>query len=171
MKNKLLLIDGYSLIYRSFWAFIKSPMYSPGGQNISAVFGFLKTFFYLMESSSPDGAGIIMDSKVPTFRHEMYPEYKATRDKAPAELHEQIPLLVEIAETMGIPVISRDRYEADDIIAALSRKLSDGDTRVFIVSSDKDLMQVITEDVHMLKYEKGTYFDVATWTRMGLRRG
>ncbi len=160
MTNKLLLIDGYSLIYRSFWAFIKSPMYSPDGRNISAVFGFLKTFFYLLENSSPRGVGIIMDSKVPTFRHEMYPEYKATRDKAPAELHEQIPILVEIAEAMGIPVISRNRYEADDIIASLSRKLSDGDTRVFIVSSDKDLMQVITDDVHMLKYEKGTYFDV-----------
>lgn len=160
MKKTLLLIDGYSLIYRSYWAFIKSPIFSPAGENISAVFGFLKTLVSLIEKNNPGGIAVVMDSKVPTFRHEIYPEYKGTRDKAPDDLHAQVPVLTEILQSIKIPVISRDRYEADDIMAALARNIAGKDVAVYIVSSDKDLMQVIDNSIHMLKYEKGNYFDV-----------
>ncbi len=160
MKKTLLLIDGYSLIYRSYWAFIKSPIFSPDGENISAVFGFLKTLFSLIEKKNPGGVAVVMDSKVPTFRHEIYPQYKGTRDKAPDDLHAQVPVLTEILQSIKIPVINRDRYEADDIMAALARNIAGRDVTVYIVSSDKDLMQVIDNSIHMLKYEKGNYFDI-----------
>ncbi len=160
MKKKLFLIDGYSLIYRSFWAFIKSPFFSPDGKNISAVFGFLKTLFYLLEKFNPDGLAVILDSAVPTFRHELYPAYKGTRDKAPEELHEQVPLLIDILSAMGIGIVSKERYEADDIMASIAKNLAGENSSIFIVSSDKDMMQVVDDSIHMLKYEKGNYFDV-----------
>ncbi len=160
MKQTLFLIDGYSLIYRSYWAFIKSPIINSEGKNISAVFGFLKTLFFLLEKYNPDALAVVLDSKVPTFRHEMYPLYKGTRDKAPDELHQQVPLLTSILEAMGITMVQKDRYEADDLMADIAKNLADEAYRIFIVSSDKDLMQVIDDSIHMLRYEKGSYADV-----------
>ncbi len=160
MKKKLFLIDGYSLIYRSYWAFIKSPIRSAEGENISAVYGFLKTLFSLLEKYNPDGLAVVLDSRVPTFRHELYPAYKGTRERAPDELHEQIPLLTSILEAMGIVQVSKDRYEADDLMADIAKNIAGETCDVFIVSSDKDLMQVVDDSIHMLRYEKGSYFDI-----------
>ncbi len=160
MKKKLFLIDGYSLIYRSYWAFIKNPILDSDGNNISAVFGFLKTLFSLLEKYNPDALAVVLDSMVPTFRHELYPAYKGTRDRAPDELHEQIPLLTSLLEVMGIVLVSKDRYEADDLMADIAKNIAGEGHSVFIVSSDKDLMQVIDESIHMLRYEKGSYFDI-----------
>jgi len=160
MKKKLFLIDGYSLIYRSYWAFIKSPIFSSDGRNISAVFGFLKTLFFLIEKYNPDYLSVVLDSKVPTFRHEMYPLYKGTRDKAPDDLHEQVPLLTDILGAMSIALVRKDRYEADDLMGSLAKNFAGPDCEVFIISSDKDLMQVIDDSTHMLRYEKGLYNDI-----------
>ncbi len=160
MKKKLFLIDGYSLIYRSYWAFIKSPIRSAEGENISAVYGFLKTLFSLLEKYNPDALAVILDSKVPTFRHEIYPAYKGTRERAPDELHEQIPLLSSILSAMGIAMVSKDRYEADDLMADIAKNIAGETCGVFIVSSDKDLMQVVDDSIHMLRYEKGSYLDI-----------
>ncbi len=160
MKKKLFLIDGYSLIYRSYWAFIKSPIFSSDGRNISAVFGFLKTLFFLIEKYNPDYLSVVLDSKVPTFRHEMYPLYKGTRDKAPEDLHEQVPLLTDILGAMSIALVRKDRYEADDLMGSLAKNFAGPDCEVFIISSDKDLMQVVDDSTHMLRYEKGLYNDI-----------
>lgn len=160
MKKKLFLIDGYSLIYRSYWAFIKSPIFSSDGRNISAVFGFLKTLFFLIEKYDPDYLSVVLDSKVPTFRHEMYPLYKGTRDKAPDDLHEQVPLLTDILDAMSIVMVRKDRYEADDLMGSLAKNFAGPDCEVFIISSDKDLMQVVDDSIHMLRYEKGLYNDI-----------
>lgn len=172
MKKKLLLLDGFSLIYRSYWAFINNPVRNSQGQNVSAVFGFFSTLLFLIEKHKPDSFAVLMDSPVPTFRHGMYPEYKANREKAPDDLHEQVPLIKEFLEVLGLSVLAREGYEADDLMACAAKKGSDKGFSCYIVSADKDLMQTVTEDVHMLRPEKGEYVDISpelVLEKMGVR--
>jgi DNA polymerase-1 len=93
MKETLYLLDGYSLIYRSYFGFIRSPLRNAEGKNISAVFGFIRTMLSILEKRKTERFVVLMDSKTKTFRHEMYPAYKATRDKSPDDLFEQIPVI------------------------------------------------------------------------------
>jgi len=95
-KSGLFILDGYSLIYKSYFAFIRNPLYNKAGENTSAVFGFFRSLFSFMEQYKPEYFAVAMDSMVPTFRHEIYPEYKATRDKTPDDLHAQIPKIEKI---------------------------------------------------------------------------
>ena len=120
MRDALYLIDGYGLIYRSYFAFLKNPLFNPAGENTSAVFGFFRSFFRLLKLRDPHYLAVIMDSKTPTFRNEKYPEYKANREKAPEDLHAQVPVLEEILGAMGVAVLRKERFEADDIIATLA---------------------------------------------------
>jgi len=156
-KEALYLLDGYSLIYRSYFAFINRPLLNPQGQNVSAYFGFFRSLLNLFDAYNPGYFAVVMDSRVPTFRHEMYPDYKATRDKAPEDLHAQVPLIEETLEAMNIRTVQQDRYEADDIIATLARRCSRDGRPCFIVSGDKDLLQLLDEHVHMLRPDKGSY--------------
>ncbi len=160
MKRKLLLLDGFSLIFRSYWAFIHNPVRNSEGQNVSAVFGFFSTLISLLEKNKPDSFAVVMDSPVPTFRHHMYPEYKANREKAPDDLQEQVPIIKEFLDVLGLPVLAREGYEADDLMACAARKGSLEGFSCYIISADKDLMQTVTENVHMLRPEKGEYVDI-----------
>ena len=172
MKQKLLLLDGYSLIYRSYWAFINNPVRNSAGQNVSAVFGFFSTLISLLEKHKPDSFVVLMDSHVPTFRHLMYSEYKANREKAPDDLHEQVPVIKDFLDAMNLSVLSRDGYEADDLMACAARKGSLEGFFCYIISADKDLMQTVTENVHMLRPEKGEYIDIGpelVFKKMGVR--
>ena len=155
--DALYLLDGYSLIYRSYFAFINRPLTNPQGQNISAFFGFFRSLLNMFDTYSPAYFAVVLDSRVPTFRHEMYAEYKANREKAPEDLHAQIPLIEEALSVMNINVIQQDRYEADDIIATLARKCSVEGRACYIISSDKDLLQLLDEHVIMLRPDKGKY--------------
>ena len=101
MNDPLFVIDGYGLIYRSHFAFIRNPLFNPEGRNSSAIFGFFRTFFSLFREYSPKYIVVAMDSKTKTFRHEMYKEYKATRDETPEELHAQIPVVEDILKELG----------------------------------------------------------------------
>ena len=114
--HRLYIFDGYSMIYRSYFAHISSPLTDRNGNNISAYFGFFSSLLSLMSSYPMDYIAIAMDEKVPTFRHRMYPEYKATRDKAPEDLHAQVPLIKETLDRMHIACISNPGFEADDVI-------------------------------------------------------
>jgi len=156
MKEPVYLIDGYSVIYRAYFAFIKNPLYSPDGKNTSAVFGFFRIIFNLLNTNNPKKLAIIMDSRVPTFRHKMYPLYKANREKAPEDLHEQIPIIEDILDTLGIPSIKKDGYEADDIIATIAEDCSNKEIPCFILSSDKDLLQLVNDTTSILLPVKGT---------------
>ncbi len=155
MKEPVYLLDGYSVIYRSYFAFIRQPMRNGDGRNISAVFGFFRTLFSILQKRETSHLVVLMDSKTKTFRHEMYPEYKATRDKTPDDLHEQIPLIEEILNHLGVPTLRVDGYEADDLMGTLALKASAEGRKAYIISGDKDLLQFVGGNIAVLKPEKG----------------
>ncbi|MGM0431993.1 MAG: DNA polymerase I [Spirochaetota bacterium] len=151
----LYMIDGYGLIYRSYFAFINRPMLDFEGNNVSALFGFFRMFFSMLKKEDPTHLVVAMDSLTPTFRHEIYEQYKATREKTPEELHDQIPLIEQILTDAGIPVLRKNGLEADDIIAAYCRQAALNNSRGVIVSGDKDLLQLVGETVTALRPVKG----------------
>ena len=157
------VLDSYGLIFRCYFAFISRPLTNANGENVSALFGFFRNMHWILEHYKPGYIVAAMDSKTKTFRHEMYPEYKATRNKTPEDLHAQIPWICEILEKLGIPVLQCDGYEADDIIATVARKCSEQGRTCRILSGDKDLMQLVTESTQILKPESGA----ATWKVTG----
>jgi DNA polymerase-1 len=160
-RNPLYLIDAYGLIYRSYFAFMTYPLKNNAGKNVSALFGFARTVISMLndgvpvlkEDRKPGPAGdylketpkllaAVFDSRTPTFRHKMYSEYKATRQKAPDDLHSQVPLVEEFLAALNIPCLRADGFEADDIIATLARKCQEEKRQCYILSSDKDLLQL-----------------------------
>ena len=148
---KLYIIDGYSVIYRNYFAHMSNPLTAPDGTNISAYFGFFSTFFALTGPHNADYIAVVMDERKPTFRHEMYPEYKANRDKAPEDLHAQVPMIRSTLEKMGVPVVSREGYEADDMIASLVTLAAKEGMHSVMVTADKDLMQLVSPLVSALR--------------------
>ncbi|MCL2720555.1 MAG: DNA polymerase I [Treponema sp.] len=168
-KAPLYLIDAYGLIYRSYFAFLNHPLRNSSGKNISALFGFARTIVTLVNDGAPaaDSEGkllekpekplrlaAIFDSKTPTFRHKMYSEYKANRQKTPEDLHEQVPLVEEFLQTLGIPCLKADGFEADDIIATLAQKCKSEGRQCYILSSDKDLLQLAGDGIFELRPAK-----------------
>jgi DNA polymerase-1 len=161
MNDSLFLLDGYSLIYRSYFAFIRNPLTNERGENTSAIFGFFRTFFSLFYTYNPCYCAVVLDSLTPTFRHEQYPEYKATRDKAPQDLDAQVPLIEEILDALGVPTLRVNGFEADDIIATLASGCSREKRPSYILSGDKDLLQLVGEWVKVLQSgEKGEYREI-----------
>ncbi|PIE04844.1 MAG: DNA polymerase I [Spirochaetales bacterium] len=158
MNNTLYILDGYGLMYRAYFAFINRPLTDRDGNNVSALHGFFRAIFALYKNYGARNFAVALDPKGPTFRHEMYPEYKATRDSAPADLHEQVPLVEEVLEYLGIPVYRQSGFEADDIMGTAARLCRQSGFPCFLVSSDKDLMQLIGGPVRMLRPEKGGGF-------------
>ncbi|MDR0584378.1 MAG: DNA polymerase I [Treponema sp.] len=165
-KPPLYLIDAYGLIYRSYFAFLTHPLRNSTGRNVSALFGFARTLVTLLNEGAPagDAGGLrrdavekplrlaaVFDSRTPTFRHKKYPEYKATRQKAPDDLHSQVPLVEEFLAALGIPSLRVDGFEADDIIAALAGKCRAEKRQCYILSSDKDLLQLVGEGTFELR--------------------
>lgn len=149
MPNKtnqsLFLIDGMAQVYRSHFAMIKNPMTTKDGRHTSAIFGFMNMLFKLIRDKNPDYLAVVMDSKEPTFRHKLYTDYKATRERMPEELIEQIEPLYEIIRATNIPVIAMPGYEADDILGTLAKQADHVGYTTHIVTSDKDMMQLVTE--------------------------
>ena len=158
----LYLIDAYGLIYRSYFAFIKEPLRNKKGQNTSALFGFSRTVVSLIDDGAPavndDDSkskvekplclSAIFDSRTPTFRHKMYPEYKANRQKTPDDLHAQVPLVEEFLTALGVKCLKVDGFEADDIIATLAEKCRAEKRQCYILSSDKDLLQLVGNGIY-----------------------
>lgn len=152
--RKLYIIDGYSVIYRSYFAFISSPLKDINGKNCSAYHGFFNTLFSLLNNYDIDYFAVAMDEKGPTFRHDMYPEYKATRDKTPDDLHAQIPDIRQTLEKMGITVLSQCGYEADDIIASIAKKAEREGIETVMFTGDKDLCQLVNDHIYALRPAK-----------------
>ncbi len=153
--KRFFVVDGYGLIYRSYFAFINRPMTDPEGNNISAVFGFFRMLFSILKKEHPTHLVVAMDSIGDTFRHSLYDQYKAHRDKTPDDLHAQIPLVEEILRSAGIPVLRQDGMEADDVIATLVRSADELGVPSVVVSSDKDLLQLVSSTIHALRPVKG----------------
>lgn len=150
-KNTVYILDSYGLIYRCYFAFINRPLTNKDGNNVSAIFGFFRNLHSILKHYNPQFIACAMDSKTATFRHKMYKEYKATRNKTPEDLHAQIPWIDEILTDLGIPVLQCDGYEADDIIATVAKKCAQQGKSCRILSGDKDLMQLVTETTQILK--------------------
>ena len=159
-ENTVYIIDSYGLIFRCYFAFINRPLTNSKGENISALFGFFRNLHSVLKHYKPTHIFAAMDSKTKTFRHEFYPEYKATRNKTPEDLHAQIPWICEILETLGIPTLQCDGYEADDIIATVAKKCVETGRTCRILSGDKDLMQLVCENIQILKPDSGAMWKV-----------
>ncbi len=166
MKNKapLFILDTSALIYRSHYAFARDPLTNDAGIDVSAIFGFFKSLHGLFEHYNPQYFVAALDSRASTFRHEMYEDYKATRSATPPELSVQIPIIEKVAADIGIPLLRYDGFEADDIIATLATLCKKAGQEAVIISSDKDLMQLIDDTVVLLKQDRGggwSYFGSA----------
>ncbi len=155
MKEKpLYILDSYALIYRSYFAFISRPLVNEKGENVSAIYGYFRNLLNILSKQNGEYIVAAFDPKTPTFRHKMYDQYKATRDKAPEDLHAQVPMIHEILSTLGIKTLVHDDYEADDIIATLASHCTKEKKQCRILSGDKDLMQLVNATTFMMKSDK-----------------
>lgn len=145
MSKKLLLIDGHSILNRAFYGL--PDMTNAKGEHTNAVLGFLNILFKLIDEEKPSNLCVAFDVNKPTFRHIRYEEYKGTRKPMPEELREQVPLIKEVLKSMNVSMIEKGGYEADDILGTLSRKASKDGFNVTIVSGDRDLLQLATDDI------------------------
>jgi len=151
---KLALLDGHSLAYRAFYA-LPPDLATPSGQVTNAVFGFTSMLIKLLDEENPDAMAVAWDRKEPTFRTEMYPEYKATRTSAPDIFRTQIPLIEEVLDALEIPQISVAGFEADDIIATLAKEGKELGYDVMVVTGDRDSFQLSADDLTILYTLRG----------------
>ena len=152
--KKLFLLDAYALIYRAFYAFIRAPRINSKGQNTSAIMGFVNTLEDVIRHESPDFIGVVFDPKGGTFRHKIYPEYKAQREETPEDIRFAIPYIKEIIKGYNIPVIEIENFEADDVIGTLAKKFANEELSVYMMTPDKDYGQLVDENIYM--YKPGT---------------
>ncbi len=153
-KRKAILIDSNNLAYRAFYA-LPATIAASTGIITNAVYGFTSMLLKLLEDQAPDMMICAFDSRGPTFRHEIFKDYKLTRKKMPEELIAQMPLIKEVLYAFGIPFVEIEKYEADDIIATLVKKIEKDFDEVIIVSGDKDILQLISEKVKVMANKKG----------------
>ena len=150
----IFILDSYGLIFREYYAFFTRPLTDSNGQNISAVFGFFRNLSLLIKNYKPKYFVAAMDSRTPTFRHQQYKEYKENRAKTPEDLKAQFPMIEDCLNVLGIPVLRADGYEADDVIATIAKKAEKEGRHCVILSADKDLQQLASDNIHMLKPDK-----------------
>ncbi len=154
-EKTIFLLDAYALAYRSYFAFIKNPRINSKGENTSAVFGFANTMLEVINKQKPSHLGVVFDPKGPTFRHEMYKEYKAHREAMPDDLRQSIPYIKEMITAMNIPVVEVAGFEADDVIGTLANKAEIEGFKVFMMTPDKDYAQLVTENIFVYKPARG----------------
>jgi DNA polymerase I len=159
-NNTIYILDSYGLIYRCYFAFISRPLTNTKGENVSALFGFFRNLHAVLDHYKPQYIAAAFDSRTPTFRHEMFKEYKATRQKTPEDLHAQIPWIEDVLTALGIPVLRCDGFEADDVIATVAEKAAREGRTCRILSGDKDLMQLVNDTTQILKPDAGSIWKV-----------
>ncbi|MFC1607603.1 DNA polymerase I [Candidatus Latescibacterota bacterium] len=156
--KKLYLIDGTALMYRAYFAFIRNPLINSRGEDTSAAFGVSNAIISLIRDHAPDYLAVVFDTGKPTFRHEMYDQYKATRQKMPEELIDQVSRVHEGIDAMGLLRLELDGYEADDIIGTLAIRGAQDGFDVYMVTGDKDFMQLIGPNITMFDPMKKEMF-------------
>ena len=149
--ERLFLIDGNAIAYRSYYAFIQRPLMNARGENTSAVYGFVTFLNRILSQESPDHIAVVFDTAAPTFRHKTYKEYKATRQKMPDDLFSQLAVIKDVVAAYNIPIVERDGYEADDVIGTLAKNAEREGVHSFLVTADKDFMQLVTNKTRMYK--------------------
>jgi DNA polymerase-1 len=150
-NKKLFLLDAYALIFRAYYAFIKNPRITSKGLNTSAIFGFLLALEEVLRKRKPTHIAVVFDTPTPTFRHEMYKEYKAHREETPEDIKKAVPYIKKLIEAYKIPVIDYPGFEADDVIGTLARKASERGFTTYMMTPDKDFAQLVSDKVLMLK--------------------
>ena len=151
--NRLYLIDGHALIFRMYYAFLRRPMINSKGEDTSILFGFTKYLLELIAREQPTHLAVMFDPPAKTFRHELYPDYKATRTATPELVKAALDPLSEIVRALDIPVLMKPGFEADDVIGTLARRFAAPGCDVFMVTPDKDLGQIV--DDHIFQYKPG----------------
>lgn len=146
-KKLALLVDGSNFVYRAFYAL--PQLTNPNNQPVGAVYGFCSMLLSLFSKHQSDLFCVALDAGRDTFRRDLYPKYKSNRDETPENLKSQFPILIEACKAFGVPLIEINKYEADDIIATLATKLESMNYEVRIIASDKDLMQLINENIYL----------------------
>jgi DNA polymerase-1 len=149
--KKLFLLDAYALIFRSYYAFIKNPRITSKGMNTSAIFGFLLTLREVLQKQKPTHIAVVFDTSAPTFRHEMFKDYKANRDETPEDIKKAVPYIKRLVEAYKIPIIDYPGFEADDIIGTLAKKASRKGFETYMMTPDKDFAQLVSGNIFMFK--------------------
>ena len=149
--KKLFLIDAYALIYRSYFAFINNPRINSKGMNTSAVLGFVNTLEQILKLEQPTHLAVAFDLHGPTFRHELFENYKATREAMPEAIREAIPYIRRMINAYRIPTLECIGYEADDVIGTMAKTAEKSDFQVFMVTPDKDYAQLVSSNIFMYK--------------------
>lgn len=149
--NKLLLIDAYAMIFRAYYAFVRTPRLTSRGENTSAVFGFVLTLEDLLKRVKPTHIAVAFDPHGPTFRHEAYPEYKAQREETPEDIRRAVPLIKDILRAMNIVTMEVEGFEADDVIGTVAGLAEKEGFEVFMATPDKDYGQLVTDRIHMFR--------------------
>ena len=145
--SKLVLIDGHSILNRAFYGV--PDLTNAAGLHTNAIYGFLNILFKILDEESPDYLTVAFDVKAPTFRHEMFKEYKGTRKPMPEELREQVPVMKEVLQAMGIRIIEQAGYEADDLLGTIAKRAEAEGIDFSLVSGDRDLLQIATDRIRI----------------------
>ena len=153
--DKLFLIDAYALIYRSYYALIRSPRINSKGLNTSAIMGFCNTLNEVITKEQPTHLGVAFDPHGPTFRNEVFPQYKAQREQTPEDIRKSIPIIKDILTAYRIPILQIDGYEADDVIGTLSMKSAEIGIPTYMLTPDKDYGQLVRENVYIYRPRHG----------------
>ena len=167
---KLFLIDAYALIYRSYYAFLKSPRINSKGMNTSAVMGFCNTLNEVLTKEKPTHIGVAFDHGK-TFRHDAFPEYKAQREETPEDIKLSVPLIKQVLEAMHIPILQVDGFEADDIIGTIATRFGADGIDTFMLTPDKDYGQLIGPNVFMYRPRHGGGYEILGEKEVGEKYG
>lgn len=149
--KKLFLLDAYAIIYRAYYAFIKSPRINSKGLNTSAIYGFINILDDVLKREKPTHIAVAFDPSGPTFRHEAYEEYKAQREKTPEDIKLAVPYIKDIIKAYNIPIMEVAGFEADDVIGTVSKIASEADFQVYMLTPDKDYGQLVGNNVFMYR--------------------
>ena len=144
-------MDGHALVYRAHYAFINRPLINSKGINTSAITGFTRTLWDLIQNKKPSHIAVSFDPKGGTFRNEFFPEYKANRDAQPEDISIAIPYIIKILEAFRIPILTIENYEADDVIGTLAKQAEKEGFEVYMVTPDKDFGQLVSDKIFMYK--------------------
>lgn len=167
---KLFLIDAYALIYRSYYAFLKSPRINSKGLNTSAVMGFCNTLNEVLTKEKPTHIGVAFDHGK-TFRHDAFPDYKAQREETPEDIKLSVPLIKQVLEAMRIPILQVDGFEADDIIGTVATRFGADGIDTFMLTPDKDYGQLIGPNVFMYRPRHGGGYEILGEKEVGEKYG
>ncbi|MEM1320904.1 MAG: DNA polymerase I [Bacteroidota bacterium] len=150
-EKKLFLLDGQALVYRAHYAFITRPLVNSKGMNVSAITGFTRSLWDVMRKQNPSHIAVSFDLSGPTFRHEMFTEYKANREAQPEDITLAIPYIQRILEGFNIPIVTSEGFEADDVIGTLAKQAEKEGFTVYMMTPDKDYAQLVSENVFLYK--------------------